>query len=82
MSVPDSPVAAIAKSRGLSVAARNTRDFEDCGVELLNPFELEYKHRIPPGNSVVSASTSPCGTITEVSHALFLNVLLSYPRWR
>ena len=38
MSVPDGQIAAIARSRGLAVATRNTRDFEDCGVDVINPF--------------------------------------------
>ena len=41
MSVPAGQIAAIARSRGLSVATRNTRDFQECGVELLNPFDSE-----------------------------------------
>jgi predicted nucleic acid-binding protein len=39
MSVPDGQIAAIASSHALSVATRNTRDFEECGVELINPFD-------------------------------------------
>jgi predicted nucleic acid-binding protein len=39
MSVPDGQIAAIARCHGLSVATRNTRGFEDCGVDLLNPFD-------------------------------------------
>ena len=38
MSVPDVQIAAIARSNGLLVATRNTGDFEDCGVELIDPF--------------------------------------------
>jgi predicted nucleic acid-binding protein len=38
MSVPDGQIAAIARSKGLALATRNTSDFEDCGVELVNPF--------------------------------------------
>jgi predicted nucleic acid-binding protein len=38
MSVPDGQIAAIARSIGLMVATRNTSDFEECGVELINPF--------------------------------------------
>ncbi len=41
MSVPDGQIAAIARSHGLSIATRNTRDFEECGVDLLNPFDPE-----------------------------------------
>ena len=38
MSSLDGQVAAIARSRDLAVATRNLRDFEECGVELVNPF--------------------------------------------
>ncbi len=41
MSVPDGQIAAIARSHGLSIATRNIRDFEECGVDLLNPFDPE-----------------------------------------
>jgi len=39
MRVPDGQIASIALSRGLKVATRNIRDFEDCGLDLINPFE-------------------------------------------
>ena len=35
----DIQIAAIAFSRGASLATRNTRDFVACGVELINPWE-------------------------------------------
>ncbi len=35
----DCQIAAIARSRGMAVATRNTRDFEDTGVEVSNPWE-------------------------------------------
>ncbi|MEA3276538.1 MAG: type II toxin-antitoxin system VapC family toxin [Pseudomonadota bacterium] len=38
MSNFDGQIAAIAKTRGFSVATRNIEDFEDCGLELINPF--------------------------------------------
>ena len=38
MSVPDGQIAAIARSGGLAVATRNSSDFEECGVDLINPF--------------------------------------------
>ena len=34
----DAQIAAICKSRGAKLATRNTRDFEDCGIELINPW--------------------------------------------
>lgn len=38
MSVPDGQIAAIARTNGLGIATRNTRDFEECGVALIDPF--------------------------------------------
>lgn len=40
MSNFDGQIAAIAKTRGFRLATRNTKDFEDCGLELINPFSL------------------------------------------
>lgn len=39
MSVLDGQIAAIARAHRLALATRNTRDFEDCGLEIRNPFE-------------------------------------------
>ncbi|MDZ7839320.1 MAG: type II toxin-antitoxin system VapC family toxin [Gammaproteobacteria bacterium] len=39
LSVPDGQIAAITRSRGYALATRNIRDFEDCGLALINPFE-------------------------------------------
>ncbi len=41
MSVPDGQIAAVARSSGLAVATRNTSDFEDCGVDVVNPFRAK-----------------------------------------
>lgn len=38
MSSLDGQIAAIARSRGFSVASRNTKDFEECQVDVINPF--------------------------------------------
>lgn len=38
MSVLDGQIAAIARSRRMALATRNTRDFEECGLEVVNPF--------------------------------------------
>ena len=38
MSNFDGQIAAIAKTQGFAVATRNTKDFEDCELELINPF--------------------------------------------
>ena len=35
----DCQIAAIARARGMAVATRNVRDFEDMGVELFNPWD-------------------------------------------
>lgn len=40
MSVPDGQIAAIARRDHVSVATRNVLDLEDCGIEVINPFEL------------------------------------------
>ncbi len=34
----DAQIAAIARSRGAAVATRNVSDFEDCGIEVHNPW--------------------------------------------
>jgi predicted nucleic acid-binding protein len=34
----DAQIAAIARSRGATLATRNARDFEDCGVGLVDPW--------------------------------------------
>lgn len=38
MSVPDGQIAAIASLNHLAVATRNVVDFENCGIEVINPF--------------------------------------------
>lgn len=39
MSVPDGQIAAIARANRFAVATRNVRDFEECGLEIVNPFD-------------------------------------------
>lgn len=39
MSIPDGQIAAIARANHLALATRNVKDFEDCGLELINPFD-------------------------------------------
>jgi len=39
MSLPDGQIASIAHAHGFALATRNIKDFEDCGLELINPFE-------------------------------------------
>ncbi len=36
----DGLIAAIAKSRGLPIATRNVDDFAECGIDLINPWNL------------------------------------------
>ncbi len=38
MAIGDCQIAAIASARGYILATRNVRDFEDCGLTLVNPF--------------------------------------------
>ncbi len=39
MSCFDGQIAAIARSKGFAIATRNIKDFQDCEMELINPFE-------------------------------------------
>jgi len=39
MSCFDGQIAAIARSKGFVVATRNTKDFQDCQLQLINPFD-------------------------------------------
>jgi predicted nucleic acid-binding protein len=39
ISFADAQIASIALSRGAKLATRNVKDFEGCGVDLVNPFE-------------------------------------------
>jgi predicted nucleic acid-binding protein len=39
MGIADGQIAAIARANRLAVATRNVRDFEECGLEIMNPFE-------------------------------------------
>jgi predicted nucleic acid-binding protein len=39
MSMPDGQIAGIALAHGFAVATRNIKDFKDCGLELINPFD-------------------------------------------
>jgi predicted nucleic acid-binding protein len=39
LSVLDGQIASIARAKGSVVATRNVRDFVECGVDIINPFE-------------------------------------------
>jgi predicted nucleic acid-binding protein len=41
ISTSDGLIAATAAYHGFTVATRNTRDFQRCGVDYMNPFEFE-----------------------------------------
>lgn len=41
LSIPDGQIASIARINNFAVATRNIRDFEECGLKLINPFEPE-----------------------------------------
>lgn len=38
MSLPDGQIAAIARLNHLAIATRNVPDFENCGIDVVNPF--------------------------------------------
>lgn len=38
-SFPDAMIAGIVRSRGATLATRNVKDFEDCGIALENPWD-------------------------------------------
>jgi predicted nucleic acid-binding protein len=39
MSQSDAVIASVARSRGASLATRNVKDFVDCGIEIINPWQ-------------------------------------------
>lgn len=39
LGVPDGQIAAITSVHGAVLATRNTKDFENCGLKMVNPFE-------------------------------------------
>jgi len=57
MSNFDGQIAAIAKAQGFTVATRNTKDFEDCGLDLIDPFN--GAHRV---NAI------DCSTVSRAGH--------------
>jgi len=38
-SVPDGQIAAIARSNKMRIVTRNTKDFKNCGIEIVDPFK-------------------------------------------
>lgn len=43
LGVPDGQIIAIALADGAAVATKNIRDFMNCGLNLVNPFEEIYE---------------------------------------
>lgn len=41
MSMADGQIAAIASKHHFSVATRNTKDFQECGLQIINPFSCD-----------------------------------------
>ncbi len=39
MSFPDAQIAAITRTHNFNLATRNIKDFESCGIDLINPFD-------------------------------------------
>jgi predicted nucleic acid-binding protein len=39
ISIADAQIAAFARARGAAIATRNLRDFEGCGVDVINPWD-------------------------------------------
>src|SRR5271167_2745663 len=39
----DAMIAAVARSRGASLATRNVHDFEECGVDVIKPWIAQYE---------------------------------------
>jgi len=39
LNAPDGQIAATASSHGFQLATRNTKDFANCGLVLVNPFD-------------------------------------------
>ncbi|SDR17276.1 type II toxin-antitoxin system VapC family toxin [Actinopolyspora saharensis] len=45
ITLADAQIAAICRARGATLATRNTKDFEDTGIELVNPWNSERPTR-------------------------------------
>ncbi|MGH3981612.1 MAG: type II toxin-antitoxin system VapC family toxin [Pseudonocardiaceae bacterium] len=41
ITVPDAQIAAICRARHATLATRNTKDFEDAGIELVDPWQAQ-----------------------------------------
>lgn len=42
MSFPDAQIAAMTRTNNLNLATRNIKDFENCGIDLINPFGYRF----------------------------------------
>jgi len=54
----DAQIAAIARCRGMALATRNVKDFADCELVLINPWEPESRGELsdgagPPGGGLM-----------------------------
>ncbi len=47
LSIPDGQIASIAKAHNMIVATRNTADFEETGIELINPWGMPQPASTP-----------------------------------
>jgi predicted nucleic acid-binding protein len=36
----DAQIAAVARANGMAVVTRNIKDFEDCGIDLIDPWQV------------------------------------------
>ncbi len=64
----DAMIAAVAASRGMAVATRNTSDFDGMGVELINPWQAADSWiKIQRSNRAVARQPEPPNSATSTS---------------
>lgn len=42
ISFPDAQIAAMTRTHNFNLATRNIKDFENCGIDLINPFDYRF----------------------------------------
>lgn len=42
MGFPDAQIAAMTRTNNFKLATRNIKDFENCGIDLINPFDYRF----------------------------------------